>query len=87
MRAAEALRAAQNTLRQDPRWQSPHYWAAFTLQGEYQNTIRIPPPQPAGTSRTLKYAVGLALLMLLLLGVGWFYWRRRGPRPAVKKIN
>ncbi len=84
MRAADALRAAQNSLRQDPRWQAPHYWAAFTLQGEYQNTIRIPPPQPAGTSRTVKYAVGLALLMLLLLGIGWIYWRRRGPRPVVE---
>jgi CHAT domain-containing protein len=82
MRPAEALRAAQNVLRQDPRWQSPHYWAAFTLQGEYQNTIRIPPP--TGASRTVQNAVGIALLLLLLMGIGWGFWRRRGPRPAVK---
>jgi CHAT domain-containing protein len=81
MPPAEALRAAQNTLRQDPRWQSPHYWAAFTLQGEYQNTIRIPPP--TGASRTVKNAVGATLIALLLLGIGWGFWRRRGPRPAV----
>jgi CHAT domain-containing protein/tetratricopeptide (TPR) repeat protein len=31
---AAALRAAQLALRQDQRWASPYYWAAFTLQGE-----------------------------------------------------
>ncbi|MBS1807770.1 MAG: CHAT domain-containing protein, partial [Acidobacteria bacterium] len=31
---AAGLRAAQNTLRQDPRWSAPYYWAAFTLHGE-----------------------------------------------------
>ena len=80
MRPAEALRAAQNVLRHDPRWQSPHYWAAFTLQGEYQNTLRIPPP--TGAPRTVQNAVGIALLLLLLMGIGWGFWRRRGPRPA-----
>lgn len=29
-----ALRQAQLTLRRDPRWISPFYWAAFVLQGE-----------------------------------------------------
>ncbi len=42
MRPAEALRAAQNTLRQVPHWQSPHFWAAFTLQGEFKQPIEIP---------------------------------------------
>lgn len=32
---AAALRAAQISMRQTPRWQSPYYWAAFTLQGEW----------------------------------------------------
>ena len=32
---ASALRAAQLAIRQDPRWSSPFYWAAFTLQGEW----------------------------------------------------
>jgi CHAT domain-containing protein len=32
---AAALRAAQRKLQKDPRWQSPYYWAAFTLQGEW----------------------------------------------------
>lgn len=32
---AAALRAAQIALWQDKRWSAPHYWAAFTLQGEW----------------------------------------------------
>lgn len=32
---AAALRAAQITMMRNPRWQSPWYWAAFTLQGEW----------------------------------------------------
>ena len=31
---AEALRAAQISIWQDKRWQSPYYWSAFVLQGE-----------------------------------------------------
>jgi len=33
---AAALRAAQVSMVRDKRWQSPHYWAAFTLQGEWR---------------------------------------------------
>jgi len=33
---AAALRQAQLELRQQRRWQAPYYWAAFTLQGEWQ---------------------------------------------------
>jgi CHAT domain-containing protein/tetratricopeptide (TPR) repeat protein len=32
---AAALRAAQISMARDKRWQSPHFWAAFTLQGEW----------------------------------------------------
>jgi CHAT domain-containing protein len=31
-----ALRAAQLALARDERWQSPYYWAAFVLQGEWR---------------------------------------------------
>ncbi|HEV2835612.1 MAG TPA: CHAT domain-containing protein, partial [Pyrinomonadaceae bacterium] len=81
MRPAEALRAAQNTLRADTHWRSPHYWAAFTLQGEYEQTLRIPPSKPSQHApATVQNAVGLALLLMLLCGIGWGYLRRRGPR-------
>jgi CHAT domain-containing protein len=36
MRPAAALRAAQLNLRQDPRWNSPYFWAAFQIQGEWK---------------------------------------------------
>ena len=36
LRPAAALRAAQVSMQKDKRWQNPHYWAAFTLQGEWR---------------------------------------------------
>jgi len=76
LRPADALRAAQNTMRTTSPWQSPHFWAAFTLQGEYRQPIRI--PQPTGAPLKVQHAVGASLLFLLLAGIGWGYWRRRG---------
>jgi CHAT domain-containing protein/tetratricopeptide (TPR) repeat protein len=35
-RPAAALRAAQVEMWRDKRWESPYYWAAFTLQGEWR---------------------------------------------------
>jgi CHAT domain-containing protein len=34
--AGRALREAQLSLRREPRWQAPYYWAAFTFQGEWR---------------------------------------------------
>jgi CHAT domain-containing protein/Tfp pilus assembly protein PilF len=34
--AAAALRRAQLEMAADPQWQSPYYWAGFSLQGEWQ---------------------------------------------------
>ncbi len=31
---AAALAAAQNSLRQEPGWEAPYYWAGFVLQGD-----------------------------------------------------
>ena len=36
LRPAAALRAAQVSMSKDPRWHQPHYWAAFTIQGEWK---------------------------------------------------
>jgi CHAT domain-containing protein len=36
LRPAAALRAAQLSMSKDKRWRAPHYWAAFTLQGEWK---------------------------------------------------
>lgn len=78
LRPAEALRAAQNTLRQNPQWQSPHFWAGFTLQGEFKQPIRVSVPR--GASPAVQKIVGAALLMSLLALIAWGYWRQRAPR-------
>jgi hypothetical protein len=83
MRPAEALRAAQNTLRQDPHWQSPHFWAGFTLQGEFKHPIRVPVIRTA--SLTVQKAVGAGLLIALLTGIAWGYWRRRAPQTLIRR--
>jgi len=36
LRPAAALRAAQVAMSKDKRWMAPHYWAAFTLKGEWK---------------------------------------------------
>lgn len=36
LKPAAALRAAQVAMWKGRRWQAPHYWAAFTLQGEWK---------------------------------------------------
>jgi len=75
MRPAEALRSAQNTLRQNPEWQSPHFWAGFVLQGEFKEPIRM--PAPSGAPRAVQNTVGIAFLLLLLTGIAWGYRRRQ----------
>jgi CHAT domain-containing protein len=71
-----ALRDAQNSIRQNPRWRSPYYWAAFTLQGEYGRAIRH---RPGNAGSSLKVA-GLACVLALLAAAAW--WYRRRPRAA-----
>ena len=74
MAPAEALRAAQNTVRQNPQWQSPHFWAGFTLQGEFKESIKLPAPTVAPAR--VQNAVGSGLLLALLGGIAWGFWRR-----------
>jgi len=73
MKTSEALRAAQNSIRQRPEWRSPHYWAAFTLQGESQ----ILKPQTQ-TPRILSYAkIYVPAIGLLLVALTWWLIRAR----------
>jgi CHAT domain-containing protein/predicted negative regulator of RcsB-dependent stress response len=71
MPPAAALREAQNTIRKDPRWSSPYYWAAFTFQGDYDLNIKV----AQGRSYRLLGIVAVALLLILLLGL-YLWWRR-----------
>lgn len=72
-----ALREAQNSIRRNPRWRSPYYWAAFTLHGEYGRAIRH---RPIARASSLKVAAGAGLLTLSAVAVWWY--RRRRPRAA-----
>jgi hypothetical protein len=73
MTPAAALRDAQNSIRQEPRWQSPYYWAAFTLQGDYSHVIKATPPN---FKSTLWKVVIAAAFLVQLLGVIWWFRRR-----------
>lgn len=76
MAPAAALRAAQNTIRQQPQWRSPHYWAGFTFQGEYKLPVKTPRHSRAG-EKLLIVIVGTLLLVLVVVGVWWYSRRRR----------
>jgi CHAT domain-containing protein len=75
MTPGAALRAAQNSIRQKPQWRAPYYWAAFTLQGEYRQVIK---PTPAvGASDLYRRIMAGGALVMLSVGVAWWYRRRR----------
>ncbi len=74
MTPAAALREAQNSIRQRPEWQSPYYWAGFTLQGEYRQTIK---PIPATGAAGLYRKTIISGALVLLIGVAFWYRRRR----------
>ena len=73
MKPSEALRAAQNSIRQRPEWRSPYYWAGFTLQGDPQ-IIR---PKTEVRSDGFVLQVGIVIGLLVFLGLGWWFLRRR----------
>jgi hypothetical protein len=77
MTPAAALGAAQNSIRQEPRWRSPYYWAAFTLQGEYRQVIR-PARAPAAFAYAKAAVAASALLLLVLMSLAAWRLRRRG---------
>jgi CHAT domain-containing protein/tetratricopeptide (TPR) repeat protein len=74
MKTGEALRAAQNSIRQRPEWRSPHYWAAFTLQGEYPRAITL---NPQAGDAWLRSTVIVVTSSLVLLGALYLLWRRQ----------
>ena len=75
----EALRIAQNSIRENPRWSAPHYWAGFTLQGEYQYVVN----SKRGWRRYSMLIV-IGLVGIVLVSAGGFY-RYRLRASAVKR--
>jgi CHAT domain-containing protein/tetratricopeptide (TPR) repeat protein len=75
----EALRIAQNSIRERPEWSAPHFWAGFTLQGEYKYVVHSKPG-----SRRYSVLIVIGLLMIVSVSVvGLYRYRVRGS--AVKK--
>jgi CHAT domain-containing protein len=74
MTRAAALRAAQNSIRQEPQWRSPYYWAAFTLQGDYGEVIK--PTAKTAWKFYLKIIIGVVLLGLVARALGRSYSQR-----------
>jgi CHAT domain-containing protein len=83
MTPAEALRAAQNSIRQEPQWSPPYYWAGFTLQGEYRQVIK--PARAAAPSSAYTMVTAVAALGLLTAAAAWLFRRRAARYSASKK--
>jgi CHAT domain-containing protein/predicted negative regulator of RcsB-dependent stress response len=71
---AAALRDAKKALWREKRWHSPYYWAAFVLQGEYQQSIK---PDAGQSNLPLKaFAIIILLTALFVIAA----WRERAKR-------
>lgn len=77
----EALRIAQNSIRQIPEWSAPHYWAGFTLQGEYRYVVN----SERGWRRYSMLIVIGILVMGFVSVAGWYRYRVRTTHSALKK--
>lgn len=67
MEPARALRAAQNSIRQEAHWSSPYYWAAFTFQGNYRDPITVSPAKRDSLRDLVIMGVALLLVLPLML--------------------
>jgi len=77
----EALRIAQNNIRENPRWSAPHFWAGFTLQGEYQYVVN----SKRGWRRfSVLIVVGLVGIVLVSIG-SWYRYRLRPASSTTSK--
>ena len=60
-----ALRAAQNSIREQPQWSSPYFWAAFTFQGDYQESIKVVPSTVMRLRDKKQMTVVISAILLL----------------------
>lgn len=77
---AEALRLAQNSIRQEPQWSAPHYWAGFTLQGEYRYVVNS---ARGWRAYQIVLLAGVGFVVLILIAFLTIRIHRR--RSAVKE--
>ena len=64
---AAALRAAKLAIRNQKRWQSPFFWAAFELHGEYAKPI-------AAERKNFRIYIVLALLLISFVAI-YYVWK------------
>ena len=70
---AAALREAQMKLRANKRWESPYYWAAFVIQGEYKHKQFTSPPSKTATVTPIA-----AGILALIVGTAFLIrWKRK----------
>ena len=66
---SEALRRAQISLRRNPQYQSPFYWAAFTAAGDFKSA-------PKFSNRRNDWLYAGLIVPFALAGI--YFYRRRG---------
>jgi len=70
----EALRIAQNSIREKPEWSAPHFWAGFTLQGEYKYVVHS---KPGWRRYSVLIVIGLLMIVSVTV-IGLYRYRVRG---------
>lgn len=73
LRPSAAMREAQLWMRQQRRWQEPYFWAAFIIQGRYDQTGIA----TASNSRAQWLVTSAGLLGICLLAACLVFGRRR----------
>jgi hypothetical protein len=72
---AAALQKAKQAMQRHQRWHHPYYWAAFVLQGEYRDRVRIDSVGP-------NKALVVAAILTTLFALGFYIHRRRRKKPG-----
>jgi CHAT domain-containing protein/tetratricopeptide (TPR) repeat protein len=73
-----ALQASKVAMLKQKRWQSPFYWSAFVLQGEYERL----PDSGEGSHKRAYLLTAAAILMLVFVSFGFYrLTRTRRPQP------
>jgi len=69
---AAALNEAKRQMWKQPRWRAPFYWAAFTLQGEYDAQLAV-----AHRTSLIPILVIGGALVVMLIGIRFTRYRRK----------
>ncbi len=73
LRPSAALRAAKEAMWRQKRWHEPYFWAAFVLQGEYDESLTIADQPSKASSKGFAFVI----LLALFAGIIYVIWRKR----------